>query len=107
MQFDGFFWIGVRHRVQQLAHVGEDVELLMQLATERFGVRFVTVTLATGKLPVTFEMSSGRSESEEERVIALDDGGYDDGGHWQVSGVGDYTDWADCTAQNLTLTPAP
>jgi hypothetical protein len=79
VQGDRLVGIGVRHTVDAFAHAADDVELLVELAAQRFAVSLRGKRFATGKLPVPGEMRAVQPESEKKPVLSLDDGGNHDG----------------------------
>jgi hypothetical protein len=63
--------------MQAIAHVGANVELLVQLTTESLGVRFVRQTLAAGEFPMAGEMRAFGTQRQQETVVTLYHGGDD------------------------------
>ena len=62
----------MRHGVDQLADLGDGIELLEDFTPQRFGVRFAVMHLATRKLPMAGEVSAIRPERQQERIVSLD-----------------------------------
>ena len=69
----------MRHTVDAVADVTDDVELFVELAAQRLAVSLRGKRLATGKLPMPGEMRSVRAKGEKKPVISLDDSRDDDG----------------------------
>jgi AcrR family transcriptional regulator len=77
VQFDGAIRILMGHVKDALADAGDDIELLVQLASQCLDVRLVGIALAARELPVAGEMCPVRAQSQQEVVITLDDRGND------------------------------
>ena len=67
--------------MDQRADVGDDVELLVQLAAQRLGVGLVRMALAAGELPVMGQVRALGTQREEVAAVTLDDGRDHDDGH--------------------------
>lgn len=70
IQADRVIGIGMGDAVQAGADMSENVELFVQLATERLDVRFGRQAFATWKLPPAFEMRPCGAEGQQERVVS-------------------------------------
>ena len=63
--------IGMTDVVQARANLTDDVELFVQLASQRLDMGFGRQAFSTRKLPPTFEMCPSRAEGQQELVVSL------------------------------------
>ena len=81
----------MRHTVDAVAHITDDVELFVEFAAQRLAVSLRGKRLATGKLPMPGKMRSVRAKGEKKPAISLDDSRDDNhclvGGHTASQGA--------------------
>lgn len=63
--------IGVSDVVQAGANLADNVELFMQLTSQRLDMGFGRQAFSTRELPPTFEMCPSRAEGQQELVVSL------------------------------------
>ena len=81
VQLDGAIGVGVGHRMDVRADVGDDVELLVQLAAQRLGVGLVRMALPARELPVIGQVGALGTQREEVAAVMFDDGRHHDDVH--------------------------
>ena len=63
----------MRDPVDARADVGDDVELLVQLASQPLGMGLGRMHLAAGELPPAFEVPALGPQCQQERIVSFDD----------------------------------
>lgn len=74
MERHGTVGVDMRDGVEELAHLRDDVEFLVELAPQRLGVTLVRLALTAREFPVMRQVRAGGPQREQEAAATFNDG---------------------------------